>query len=98
MSVGFTRPQEAWPFRMWANRTSSSDSATLTIDATAGETTVVSSTLVGKTILLVARTGSIYKKTTGTPVGREFSFDSTTGTITFAVAFNSNEDVIVNYK
>jgi len=96
MSVGFTRPQAAWPFRNWGG--SSSNAATLTIDATEGETTVVSSTLVGKTILLVARTGSIYKKTTGTPTYREFSFDSSTGTITFGFAFNSNEDVVVNYK
>lgn len=72
--------------------------ASVSIDAVEGEYTVVRSTLINKTILLVARTGSIFKSVTGTPGDREYSYDSETGTFTFSVAFNVNEDVYIQYK
>jgi hypothetical protein len=46
----------------------------------------------------VARTGSIFKPVTGTPGDREYSYDSATGTFTFSVEFNDNEDVYIQYK
>jgi hypothetical protein len=97
MSVGFTRPGAAYEYRSFGGSVDSSN-ASVSIDAVAGEFTVVRSTLINKTILLVARTGSIFKPVTGTPGDREYSYDSATGTFTFSVAFNDNEDVYIQYK
>lgn len=95
MSVGFSRPGVTYPYRNWG--TSSGNNYAMTLDPTAGEYSVTSSTLVGKTILFLARTGVIYRLS-DSPSGREYYFDSSTGTITFAVAFNTNEDIIINYR
>jgi len=97
MSVGFTRPGDPNPYRSWGGAIESSN-ASVSIDAVAGEFTVVRSTLINKTILLVARTGSIYKPVADNPGDREYSYDSETGTFTFSVEFNDNEDVYIQYK
>jgi len=95
MSVGFSRPGQSYPFRVFGGG-SSSDVSYLTIDGVDGETSVTSSTLTNKILLLVARSGVVYKRTTGIPTGREYSFSGST--ITFGVAFNSNEDVYIQYR
>lgn len=95
MSVGFNRPLYGSIVVSRGNGTSVSS---VKIDPTAGESTVVSSALVGKTLILVTRSGVVYKETTDTPAGREYSFDSNSGTVTFGIVFNSNEDVIIQYK
>jgi hypothetical protein len=95
MSVGFSRPGQSYPFRFWGGG-SSSDINSITIDGVDGEFTVSSNTLTGKSIVLVARSGIIYKSTTGTPIGRQYSFSG--NTVTFGIAFNSNEDVYIQYR
>jgi hypothetical protein len=70
------------------------------LSTTAGNTTVSDAALTGKEVLLVAREGSVYNETTGTPTGRYFKFTSGTGTITFdsSIPFNTGEVVYVEYK
>lgn len=67
---------------------------------TAGISTLTVTDLIGVDILMVARTGSIHNEITGTPTGREFAFNGTTGTITFdsSIPFESGEDVYVEWK
>jgi hypothetical protein len=98
MSVGFVR----YSGRQRVSTISAGGSTlySLTIDCVAGENSVTSSVLAGKTIVLVARTGVIHSPTDGTPSGRQFAFNSTTGTVSFSstITFNANEDVLVQYR
>ena len=97
MSVGYTINGRPVIYRNFGGVMDNSV-ASVSIDAVEGEFTVVRSTLINKTILLVARTGSIFIPVTGTPGDREYSYESATGTFTFSIAFNDNEDVYIQYK
>lgn len=67
-------------------------------NAEGGETEVVYPELIGKTILLVLRSGFGVKLiTTGTPISDEVLFTSTTGTLTFGAALSPQEWVYVLY-
>lgn len=67
---------------------------------TAGLAYITDASLVGVSILQVARTGSTHNETTGTPTGRMFKYTSGTGRIDFdtAIPFDSGEDVYVEWK
>ena len=70
------------------------------LSTTPEASTVSDAALIGKEILMVAREGSVYNETTGTPTGRYFKFTSGTGLITFdsGIPFNTGEIVYVEYK
>jgi hypothetical protein len=67
---------------------------------TAGISTLTVTDLIGVEILMVARSGSVHEEITGTPTGRQFAFNGTTGTLTFdaSIPFNTGEDVYVEWK
>lgn len=64
----------------------------------AGDSTVSSNTLIGKTILGVEREGIGYTLTVGTPANRQVSFSGNTLTFDSAIPFNAGEIVYVLYK
>lgn len=64
----------------------------------AGDFTVSSNTLIGKTILGVEREGIGYTLVIGTPVNRQVSFSGNTLTFDSSITFNSGEIVYVLYK
>lgn len=72
--------------------------SSLTIDAVAGDTSVQSNSILNRTILLVARSGVVYTAVDESPTGRQYTYTMATGTISFGIAFNSNEDVYIQYR
>ena len=93
MSVGYTRGGFAGHYIGMGSAVYQ-----LSISPVSGDTSVTSTNILGRTLVLVARTGIIYKETTETPTGREYRFTKSTGEIEFGIAFNDDEDVIVNYR
>lgn len=63
-----------------------------------GTSAVKGYSLINKTILIVMREGIQYNVVSGTPGNKECTYDSSTGKITFATNFNSNETVFVEFK
>lgn len=73
------------------------ESFSLELTGIAGNTTVSSGTLSGKTILSLQREGVGYKQVSGTPGNRQFKFSGTT--IEFGSAFNEgDEEIELVYK
>jgi hypothetical protein len=67
--------------------------------ASGGETQFTFTTLIGRTVVSVARDGQEYYLVGGTPsIDKEARFDSTTGTIFFDQPFNIGEQLIVLYQ
>lgn len=61
---------------------------TKTYIGSAGLTTFVDHELVNTRVITVARSGSVYSKTTGTPANMQFKFTRNQGRITFLAPFN----------
>ena len=70
------------------------------LSASTGAYSVSDILLIGADVLQVARTGITHNEVSGTPIGRQFSYDSATGAILFdsSIPFNDGEDIYVEYK
>lgn len=70
------------------------------IAAVQGDTFVISATLIGKTILQVARSGDTLEKVSGTPGNNQWQFVSATGRINFDPnnVLNAGEIIFVEYQ
>ena len=73
-------------------------SVTTIYETVAAGSTATIATLVGATIKLLARGGTIVEVTTaGTPSGDQIKFDNTTGLLTAAIPFFQDEKLTIQY-